>query len=60
MKYTYNNDQHNLPQFIDCECSFSKRLEASENTKGEVKYYYKCQYSKCLKEVKVEDIQDVD
>jgi hypothetical protein len=54
-KYTWNNNFHTLPMYRDCECSFSQRLEAKENTKQEVRYQYECLYSKCKAITKVEE-----
>lgn len=48
-EYIWNNKEHNLPikrWCVKCSINYAK-LEAKEDTRGEVKYQYECEYSKC-------------
>jgi hypothetical protein len=56
--YIWNNQFTNLPMWKICSCQSPMRLEAKEDTKGQVSYYYLCtfvaKYSSCgnMEEVK--------
>jgi hypothetical protein len=57
-KYIWNNNWHTLPMWKECTCQSPMRLEAKEDTRGNVSYYYICtfvaKFSSCnnIEEVK--------